>query len=147
METQQETVPAAEVAAPSPRPWAIHPSKDKAETHTITKVPDGVEPWAYFEQDICDDHGRILGSLGMWTAGKRGGWPRVDTEAETRANIDYVLRAVNSFDKLTDELTRVRNRLLFGDIVGLGERLLMVGIVDGALSTAGVTFENGEELA
>ena len=136
METQQETVPAAEVAAPSPRPWAIHPSKAKAETHTVTKVPAGEEPWDYFEQDVCDDHGRILGSLGMWTAGKRGGWPRVDTEAETRANLDYMLRAVNSFDELTSLIVDLRDSLVMN-------RFEMMARINKALSDAGV----GEELS
>ena len=138
METQQETVPAAEVAAPSPRPWAIHTSSLAQQTQTVT--PKLEAPWQYFEQDVCDDHGRILATVGMWTAGKRGGWPRVDTEAETRANIDYVLRAVNSFDGLTSLIVDLRDSLERGLLMN---RLGLLARINKALSDAGI----GEELS
>lgn len=84
--------------ARTPTPWAAHEHYVNDEPMTV--VSDS-ETWQSLRLPIAH-HGKIVGQLEMSTA--TGGFPQVDTESECRANLEFVLRAVNAHDDLVSAL-------------------------------------------
>lgn len=78
-------------------PWNLHPSYN-GKPFAVDPGDLGGEGWDSAHLYIAKGT-KIIAQVEMMT-GTRGGFPRVNNEAEMRGNADLILRAVNAHDEL-----------------------------------------------
>lgn len=89
----------------TPTPWAIHAHYDNTDAHEpMAVVNEGGDSWTFQHTPIA--HGnKIIGQLQFQSVAR--GFGAVTNINEHRANIAFVLRAVNHHDEMLALLKRI----------------------------------------